>query len=191
MDLIKIDKNENITDYFDIISNNNFMPLITLPTRITNSSKILIDNILYNQFSNDIVSGNITVGISDHIPQFAIIPMPNHNEVLKNKNIFVRKYKNLDVDQLLIDIQKIYWSFSNPANQASSNTEINKTNANEDIAKLLSNIETILNKHAPLKKISRGEYKKRNKSWITNGIIKSIRNKEKLHHNYIKQKQQN
>ena len=51
------------------------MPLITLPTRIATKSKTLIDNILYNQFSHGIKSGNINVSISDHSPQFAIIPL--------------------------------------------------------------------------------------------------------------------
>ena len=37
MDLLKIEKNKSISDYFDIITHNNFMPLITLPTIITNS----------------------------------------------------------------------------------------------------------------------------------------------------------
>ena len=95
MDLLKIEKNKSISDYFDIITNNNFMPLITRPTRITNSSKTLIDNILYNQFSNDIVSGNITVGISDHIPQFSIIPMLNHNEVPKNNLLKISLLENI------------------------------------------------------------------------------------------------
>lgn len=39
-----------------------------------------------------------------------------------------------------------------------------------------------------MKKISKNEYKKQNKPWITNGIIKSIRNKEKLYSKYLKEK---
>ena len=77
MDLLKIEKDKDMLDYLDIFTNSNSMSLITLPTRITNSSKTWIDNIFCNQFSRDIVSGNITVSISDHIPQFAIIPFPN------------------------------------------------------------------------------------------------------------------
>ena len=71
------------------------MPLITLPTL---SSKTLIYNILYNQFSDDIISGNLTVGISDHILQFSIVPFTNQNHIPNNKNIYIRKLKNLDED---------------------------------------------------------------------------------------------
>ena len=114
------------------------MPLISLPTIITNSSKTLIDNIFYNQFSKDIVSGNITVGICDHIPQFAIIPMHNHNEVPKNNNIFVRRYKNMDTEKFQNEIKNIDWSFSNPANKTGLlNEEMHETDANEDISKLI------------------------------------------------------
>ena len=81
MDLLKIEKEKAISDYFEYMTSHNFMPLITLPTRITSSSKTLIDNIIYNQFSDDIISGNITVGISDHIPQFSIVPFTNRNYI--------------------------------------------------------------------------------------------------------------
>ena len=50
------------------------MPLIILPTRIASKSKTLIDSVIFNQFSHGIKSGNINVSISDHSPQFAIIP---------------------------------------------------------------------------------------------------------------------
>ena len=51
-----------------------FIPLILQPTRITSCSNTLIDNIFSNVIDPDIVSGNLTATISDHLPQFAIIP---------------------------------------------------------------------------------------------------------------------
>ena len=74
MNLLSIDKDNQINEYFDSLTTNKFMSLITLPTRITTSSKTLIGNIFYNQFSDNVISGNITVDISDHIPQFSMIP---------------------------------------------------------------------------------------------------------------------
>ena len=74
MNLLNLENDSDIEEYYDTLTNNKFMPLITLPTRITKSSKTLIDNIFYNEFSNQIFSGNLTIGISDHMPQFAIIP---------------------------------------------------------------------------------------------------------------------
>jgi endonuclease/exonuclease/phosphatase family metal-dependent hydrolase len=80
MNLLHLETKPEIENYFDVMTNQNFTPLITYPTRITSKSKTLIDNIFFNEFSSDIVSGNQTVGLSDHIPQFALIP----NKILKS-----------------------------------------------------------------------------------------------------------
>ena len=48
------------------------MPLILQQTRITSHSNTLIDNIFSN-IDPDIISGNLTATISDHLPQFANI----------------------------------------------------------------------------------------------------------------------
>ena len=56
------------------------MPLITLPTRITSQSKTLIDNIWTNLYEKEIIAGNITVGISDHILQLTLIPETNYKQ---------------------------------------------------------------------------------------------------------------
>ena len=49
-----------------------FLPHIVQPTRITSHSNTLIDNIFFNYISQDIVSGNLTATISDHLSQFLI-----------------------------------------------------------------------------------------------------------------------
>ena len=56
------------------MTNKNFTPLITTPSRITIKTKSLTNNIFFSEFCGDIVSGNLTVGISDHMHQFAMIP---------------------------------------------------------------------------------------------------------------------
>ena len=40
--------------------------------QITANSKTLTDNIFYNDVTNNIISGNITTSISDHLTQFLI-----------------------------------------------------------------------------------------------------------------------
>ena len=74
LDLLKIDDKNEIEHFYNIISSNLLVPHITIPTRITPTSKTLIDNIFSNNL--DFVrakSGNITITISDHMPQFIII----------------------------------------------------------------------------------------------------------------------
>ena len=74
IDLMTIDDDPNITNYFDIITSNLFIPHIIYPTRITPTSKTLIDNIFSNLTNfDDTISGNLTISISDHLAQFLIM----------------------------------------------------------------------------------------------------------------------
>ena len=76
IDLLKIDSDKDIMNFYNSLTSNLFVPHITLPTRITSHSQTLIDNI----FSNDLdfaqgISGNFTFSISDHLAQFLIMPI--------------------------------------------------------------------------------------------------------------------
>ena len=67
-DLIKASSNNETSDLFNIMTSNLLLSLITLPTKINTHSYTLIDNIFTNQFNPDFRTGNLTVGISDHLP---------------------------------------------------------------------------------------------------------------------------
>ena len=56
-------------DFLDSLASNSFIPLILQPTRITSHSTTLIDNIFSNVIDPDIISGNLTATISDHLPE--------------------------------------------------------------------------------------------------------------------------
>ena len=75
MNLLQTESHEKIGDFYNIWTSHLFVPHITLPTRITSKSKTLIDNIFSNDpdFANG-VSGNFTISISDHLPQFLLMP---------------------------------------------------------------------------------------------------------------------
>ena len=100
------------------LTENKFMPLITCPTRIGKSSKTLIDNIFFNQFSNDIKSGNLTVGISDQTPQFALVPTYSTIKPKVNQTKKIRKYKDINITKLHQDLNCINWTMeSDDVNQ--------------------------------------------------------------------------
>ena len=71
IDLMKVDHNPETTTFFDRLTSSLLVPHIIHPTRYTSHSKTLIDNIFSNStnFLEDI-SGNLTVAISDYLPQF-------------------------------------------------------------------------------------------------------------------------
>ena len=80
----------------NIIASNSFIPLILQPTRITSHSNTLIDNIFSNVIDPDIISGNLTATISDHLPQFAIIPNMFGNISGNKSNIYERNWSKFD-----------------------------------------------------------------------------------------------
>ena len=69
-DFLKISNNTENINCFNKMTSNFLLPIITLHTKINTLNDTLIDNIFTNQYNPDMISGNITVGISDHIPSF-------------------------------------------------------------------------------------------------------------------------
>ena len=73
-----------------------FLPLIYFPTQITVSSKTSIDNVFINMISQNVISGNISASIFDHLPQFSIIAEFFSNRLFPKSNIFERDWSNFD-----------------------------------------------------------------------------------------------
>ena len=66
-------------DVLDSMLSNYLLPYILHPTRVTDHSATVIDNILSNNTVFESVSGNIMTHISDHFPQFIILNKININ----------------------------------------------------------------------------------------------------------------
>ena len=81
--LINTNNHQETNDFFDIFMSNFLLPTILLPTKINNGPDTLIDNIFSNQYNPDIISGNLTIEISDHLPSFCIFPKSNQKPFTK------------------------------------------------------------------------------------------------------------
>ena len=68
VNLLNYNGHNQTNEFSDSLSSNSFIPLILRPTRITSHSNTLIDNIFSNVIDSDIISGNLTATISDHLP---------------------------------------------------------------------------------------------------------------------------
>ena len=68
-----------VENYINVCLENNFVPCITLPTRITDHSATLVDHILLKTSSrlmqNKVTAGNLISGLSDHLPNFLIFDL--------------------------------------------------------------------------------------------------------------------
>ena len=107
INLLKTNTDADALDFFDLMSNNMLLPAISLPTRISSGTETLIDNIFTNIINSDAVSGNLTIGISDHLPSFLIIPKKSSNHIPKKHNLFKRDIKNLNREALNNDLAQI------------------------------------------------------------------------------------
>ena len=126
------------------------MYLITLPTRITSSSKTLIDNI----FSNSLnfpgkISGNFTVSISDHLPQFLIIPRVNYHPPKKHK-LFKQDTKRFDKENFIAELINTDWN---------TVLSIAKGDRNYSFDMFNNKINEVMDTYIPLKKLTKKDLK--------------------------------
>ena len=71
IDLMKVESDNEISNFLDTITLNLLVPHIIYPTRITSNSHTLIDNIFSNSLNfSDGIYGNLTISISDHLHNF-------------------------------------------------------------------------------------------------------------------------
>ena len=110
IDLVQCDTQKATQDYLDVVTTNNFMPLLILPTRITSKSSTLIDHIYYYEgklFKEPkIKCGNLLSDISDHLPNYFLkltdknIPKTDRHTVRlfseKNREKFINKLNLCD-----------------------------------------------------------------------------------------------
>src|SRR5271163_3991325 len=68
LDLLKSDLYPQTSEFLNNFMAHSFLPTITLPTRVTEHSKTLIDNIFINNFKNNFKTAVIYNDISDHFP---------------------------------------------------------------------------------------------------------------------------
>ena len=152
-----------------------FQPHILQPIRITDHSATLIDNIYFNSIDHSTTSGNIIYDISDHLPNFLIVSKLNF-KIFKN-DVFVRDYSHYNEEDLITETDAVNWE-----------TVYNSDGANLAFNTFFNKLNMIIEKHVPLKKLSKNKVKLLTKPWITKGLKISIKNKNKLYKSYLKSK---
>jgi len=73
IDLMKIETHAESEQFINTLACYFFQPHILQPTRITNHSATLIDNIFFNSIEHFMISGNLVYDLTDHLPNFIII----------------------------------------------------------------------------------------------------------------------
>ena len=145
VDLLKYDHHASTNEFLDSFSSHFFLPHILVPTRISGSSKSLIDNIFSNEISNNIISGNITASLSDHLPQFSIIPDILGNPSSPKTNMFERNWSGFNQQSFVLDFFEIDWP---------NTLNVDGLNVNNSFETFIKSMNYLLGK-LPLKKLVR------------------------------------
>ena len=177
-DLLKYSQHSSTADFYDKMTSNLLVPLISVPTKINTKNDTLIDNIFSNQLNSETLTGNITANFSDgHLPSFAIFPKPNQNHLPKKHNLYTRgKLDNQEKNEYIkIDLATIDMDIEVIVND----------DAERSMNNLLKFTDQIIDKYYPLKKLTKKEFKQTLKPWITTGILKSIKRKDELFRKYM------
>ena len=159
INLLNYETNKQTSGFLNNMYENGFSPYINIPTRITPRSKTLIDNIFTNKLDEQIISGNITSTMSDHLIQFLIKPKEYNNS---NKQlIYRRNFKKFNEEKFKNELQKINWV---------DKLQLGNQDVHFSFQTFHQEIEKLLDEHAPIKPLSKNEIKKINRPWITKGL---------------------
>ena len=111
----------------------------------------------FNSVSHHTISGNLVYDLTDHLPNFLIVN--KFTTLPKDFKLFKRDYSSFNEQHFLQDVQSLNWKL-----------ESSNNNVNEMFDTFNSELMKIVDKHTPLRQLSRKEIKYKSKPWITHGI---------------------
>ena len=109
IDLLKVDSHRPTHDFLELIYSYSLMPTIYKPTRITEFTATIIDNILTNS-ENIIKSSILVTDISDHFPTTLSTNLDFVNTSSNVKRVaYKRNYSNDYITKLKKKLKEVNW----------------------------------------------------------------------------------
>ena len=143
IDLLKINQKSFIKDFLDNIFTLGLCPSITLPTRLTDTSATLIDNVFSN--INFQSSGLLVSNLSDHFPYFYTIQTSHTVKNNAKKYIYYRKEDDNHIQKIYNDLESL-----DLTNLLQKDLD---SDPNINYNKLDFILDKLLYKHMPVRKI--------------------------------------
>ena len=171
IDLLKFESCSYSKELLELTQSFSLLPAVDKPTRVYGNSATLIDNIFSNNLENSLICGNIVTDTTDHFTQVCIVAShPNPLNYSKQRKK-IRDYFSFNANRFVPELQEIEWSNSSD------------NDANRLFTTFYKKINCLVNKHAPMKTLSKRRGKILSKPWITKGIRTSIRIKNNFFFN--------
>ena len=170
LDLLKLNEHGPTADHLDIMFSSNLMPLINKPTRVTEATATLIDNIYTNNIdiNNIALHGIFTTKLTDHFPVFHISYKQNLQSDPNADYQIIRQMGERNVSAYTEKIDKFDWS------------QVQEyQNCQEAFSFFHTSLKQIFDSSFPLIRVKR---KYRNRlPWLTEELKESIKVKNKLY----------
>ena len=166
INLLNYDIYPPTNEFLDSLSSDYFLPHILQPSTVTTNSKTLIYNIFSNMAVPNIISGNLTASISDHLSQFLVAPNIFFNASNPKSNNYERDWSRFDQENFVLDYFSVEWdNFLISPN----------TNTKKSYKTSLEKFKCLIDTYAPLEKLSKNKLKFKDKpldnSWFTKVYI--------------------
>ena len=112
------DNNALVKNFFNLIFQSGFLPLIQRATRVTRTTATAIDHIITDAILESTMhSGIIKANISDHFPIFAILENScNKNKNYKKTKITKQDFSNENIQNFQFLLENIKWDQLLPSN---------------------------------------------------------------------------
>jgi len=170
INLLKHNDSASISEFLDNMISTNLLPCITMPTRVTDKTKTLIDHIYTTIDKDKHTSGTITTDITDHFSNF--ISIKTESPYTHNMQKFI-SFRPLTDENIL--------KFNDALRQADWSNVYNSNDPNEAYSSFINTYLKLYNQTIPIKTIRFNKYRHKSHPWITRGIIKSLYTKDKLY----------
>ena len=161
VDLLKVSSHGPSADFMEGFTSMGFYPMISLPTRITDTTATLIDNIWTNNVAGRFGSGVLTVRISDHLPVFALVGGTREvsdGSKLKGKRRLINEAK---IRRFADELES--WSFD----------EIRAQGVEANVARFRNEFRDMYNSFFPWVD-NKGSRKDLEKPWLNNTEFKAL-----------------
>lgn len=169
IDLIKFDVHTPTTDFVNCIFSHAFMPTVNKPTRVTEYTATLIDNIITNVNLSNSLSAIIYADVSEHFPVFLQTAL-TIEPIAKPQFVYRRNFSDIAKNRFLDMLQHVDWS---------QYTDVQALDDNS-YDSFIDNFVDVFNDCYPLTKYNTKHKKTPRKPWMTSGIVRCCNKKEKL-----------
>ena len=174
INLLNVESHVQSSEFIEMLYSYSYLPLINKPTRVTDTTATLIDNIFCNHFQDfQFLQGIFVTDISDHFPVFCIAIESKSSE---NTNIdYCRQYNENNIKKFCDKLQVFDWM-----------DVMRETNCQIAFSKFYDIFRNLYDDCFPMRRIKLN-YRNR-KPYLTEGLKKSIKVKNKLYKISIKSK---